>query len=302
MKNIYKLLIAMVVLVSSTELAKAQSTFEKPYPGSTHNYNFDNIDAASTTTWYISRAATIDAAAITSTDGDFAHFTLSTPDGATVAGNDGNLTGTGINEVKIVWNGTATGTYYLFVNVEKDGCSNVKGIQIVVQSGEFNAMIADVTGSATPGSVDPSDPANDITNKTCPDQTTISPIVNMDPDNYSLGTSKLVYRVNREFTNTTNGWQVTFDALRAGASITKVVDAAGTELTAGSIVTVGGTQDYILVTVTVDNEIATADVVLTINSLGTQDLVTSATDNETADNNATHTFSTMPTIGTMGGN
>ena len=302
MKNIYRLLIAMVVLVSSVELTKAQSTYEQPYPGSTHKYNFDNIDATSTTTWYISRAATIDAAALTSADADFAHFTLSTSDGATTADNDGNLTGTGIDEVQIVWNGTATGTYYLFVNVEKDGCSNVKGIQIEVQTGEFNAMIADVTGSATPGTVDPLDAANDITTETCPDQTTISPIVNMTPNTYSLGTSEVVYRVNREFTNTTNGWQVTFDAPRAGASITKIVDAAGTDLAAGLVATVGGTQDYILVTVTVDNAIATADVILTINSAGTQDLVTSATDNESTDNNATHTFKTMPTIGVMGGN
>jgi len=302
MKNIYKLLIVLVVLVSSVELTKAQSTFEEPYPGSTHKYNFDNIDGASTTTWYISRAATIDAAAIKSGDADFAHFTLSTSDGATDAAADGNLTGAGIGEVQIVWNGDATGTYYLFVNVSKDGCSNIKGIKIDVQTGEFNAMIADVTGSDNQGTVDPLDADYDVTTETCPDQSTISPIANLTPNTYSLGTSEIVYRVNREFTNTTNGWQVTFEALRAGASITKIVDAGNNPIAAGLVATVDGVQDYILVTVTVDNAIDTDDVVLAINTAGTMDLITTATDNETADDNATHTFKTMPTIGAMGGN
>lgn len=298
MKNFYKLLIAFVVLVGSAELTKAQSTFEAPYPGSTHTYNFDNIDAASTTTWYISKAATIDAAAIT-TDTD---FTLSASVGGALA-VDGILTGKGISEVKIFWKGVASGTYYLFVNVNDGNCSNVKGIQIIVGDGEFNAMIADVTGASK---VSPTDPTYDatydtdnITTETCPDQSTISPIVNLDPNTHSYGTSEIVYRVDRQFTNTTNGWQVTFDDLRAGARITGVVKATGT----AGVYTVAGTQDYFLVTVEVDNAIATGDVILTINSAGTMDLVTNAADKALPDDNsATHTFKAMPTIGVMGGN
>lgn len=303
MKNIYKLLIVLVVLVSSVELTKAQSsTFEKPWPGSTHTYNFDNIDGGSTTTWFISRAATIGATPITFVTPADSEFTLSTVDGATVADATGNLTGTAISDVKIFWSGKATGTYYLFVNVENDGCSNIKGIQIVVQDGEFNAMIADVTGASN---VSPTDPTYDatydtdnITTETCPDQLTISPIVNVATP-HSYGTSEIVYRVDRQFTNTTNGWQVTFDDLRAGARITGVVKATG----GAGVYTVDGAQDYFLVTVEVDNAIDTSDVVLTINSAGTMDLVTNVTDKALPDDNsATHTFKAMPTIGVMGGN
>lgn len=302
MKNIYKLLIALVVLVSSVELTKAQSTFEAPYPGSSHTYNFDNIDGGSTTTWYISRAAAIGAAPITFATSADSEFTLSTVDGVTEADASGNLTGSAISKVNIFWTGKATGTYYLFVDVSKDGCSNIKGVKIDVQTGEFNAMIADVTGSENQGIVDPSDTDYDVTTETCPDQSTISPIVNLTPDTHSYGTSEIVYRVNREFTNTTNGWQVTFDALRAGASITNIADAAGNSITAGLVATVGGTQDYILVTVTVDNAIATDDVLLIINTDGTKDLVTLATDKTLGDNIATHKFKAMPTIGVLSEN
>ncbi|MCZ4694434.1 hypothetical protein DWB61_03960 [Ancylomarina euxinus] len=302
MKNIYKLLIALVVLVSSAELAKAQSsTFEKPWPGSTHTYGFDNIAGGSTTTWYISRAATLGAAPITFADPADSEFTLSTVDGTIVADASGNLSGTAISDVKIFWTGKATGTYYLFVNVEKDGCSNVKGIKIDVQTGLFNAILADVTGSDNPGTVDPLDAGNDIITETCPDQSTISPIVNLTPDSYSLGTSKIVYRVNREYTNTTNGWQVAFTNLRADATILSVIEAGGKDITASFPYVVAGDQDYVLVTVTVKNELSTLDVVLTLDKVLTKDLVTMAEDSGAGDS-ATHTFKAMPTIGAMNGN
>ncbi|MGZ2370866.1 hypothetical protein ACXR6G_13875 [Ancylomarina sp. YFZ004] len=302
MKNIYKLLIALVVLVSSVELTKAQSsTFEKPWPGSSHTYNFDNIDGGSTTTWYISRAATVGATPITFADFANSEFTLSTLDGNTVADASGNLSGTAISDVRIFWTGKATGTYYLFVDVENDGCSNIKGIQIDVQTGLFNAILADVTGSTTPGTIDPSDPASDIATLTCLDQSTISPIVNSDPDNYDLGTSETVYRINREFTNTTNGWQVAFAALRADASITSVVDAGGTAITTAAPYVIAGDQDYVLVTVTVVNKLITPELILTLDKDLTIDTVTLAKDTGSGDT-VTHTFKALPTIGVMSGN
>lgn len=302
MKNLYKLLIVLVVLVSSVELTKAQSsTFEKPWPGSSHTYEFDNIDGGSTTTWYISRAATLGAAPITFANPTDSEFTLSTLDGATEADAAGNLTGMAISEVKIFWTGKATGTYYLFVNVENDGCSNTKGIKIDVQTGLFNAMIADVTGSDNQGTVDPSDTDYDVTTETCPDQSTISPIVNLDPDTHSLGTSKIVYRVNREYTNTTNGWQVAFTNLRADATILSVVEAGGKDITASSPYIIAGDQNYVLVTVTVKNELVTPVLVLTLDKDLTIDTVTLAKDTGAGDS-ATHTFKAMPTIGVMSGN
>lgn len=295
MKNLYKILIALVVLVSSSEFTKAQSTYELPYPGSVHTYEFDNVVGTSTTDWFVSKDATVGATALVGGAG--AEFVISAVNGTgTSIGGDGVLTGTGVSKVQITWNGTASGKYYVFLNVDDGTCSNLKGYMVDVQTGEFNALIADVTGSATPGTVDTS-VANDITSTTCPDETTISPIVNEGTP--SLGTSDIVFRVNREFTNTTNGWKVAFDALAAGSAIKDVKDASGTTLTDAAGYLVGGDQDYILVTVTVTNAISTPDVILTINSAGTIDVVTNAADNTAADNAATHQFEDMPTIGTI---
>lgn len=301
MKNIYNLLIVLFVLVSSTELTKAQSSFAKPYPGSTHTYEFDNIDPASSTTWYISRDATFDATALSFADPNDSEFTLSTLDGLTVADAAGNLTGTAISKVKIFWTGKAVGTYYLFVNVSKDGCSNLKGYQINVLDGEFNAIVADVTGATI---VDPNDPAYDdseITTNTCPDQTTMSPIVELVPDTYSLGTSTIKFRVNREFTNTTNGWQIAFASLGSEASITKVEDDTDVITADGSgFYQVDGDKDYVIITVTVNNALSTADVSLTLDKDNTIDLVTLVKDTGAGDS-ATHTFNTLPTIGNISG-
>lgn len=297
MKNICKILITLVVLVGFSELVKAQSTYELPYPGASHIYQFDNVAGTSTTNWFVSTDAAVGATALVG--GTTADFVISALDGTgTSVGADGVLTGTGISKVQIIWNGTASGTYYVFLNVNDGTCSNLKGYKVIVQTGEFNALVADVTGSATPGTVDTS-VANDITSLTCPDETTISPIVNDGTP--SLGTSDIVFRVNREFTNTANGWVVVFDALAGGATINKVVDAAGTTITDASGYTVDGAQNYILVTVNVMNEISTPDVVLTINSAGTKDIITGATDKTSGDNSATHQFNDMPTIGTISG-
>jgi len=298
MKNIYKILIALVVLVGSAELTKAQSTFSLPYPGATHTYSFDAVGATNTTTWWISKNAD-GSSPLVATEYEF----VTTGDyDVTTDFNQGaftnQLTGTGISSVTIKWNGSAANKYYLFLEVSDATCSNLKGYMIDVQTGAFNALIADVTGSAAPGTVDTSI-ANDITPLTCPDETSRNPIVNEGI--YSLGTSALVYRVNREFTNTTNGWIVDFDALIAGATISNVKDASGTTITDASGYTVGGDQNYILVTVTVNNTISTPNVELTINSANTKDLVTNAADGDGSDNAATHTFNAIPTIGTMSG-
>lgn len=295
MKNIFKILIALVVLVSFSEFTKAQSTYELPYPGASHTYEFDGVAGTSVTDWFVSRDATVGASPIVG--GASGDFVISAMNGTTPSmGGDGVLTGTGVSKVSIAWNGTAAGTYYVFLNVSDGTCSNLKGYKVVVQTGEFNALIADVTGSATPGTVDTSG-ANDITSLTCPDETTINPIVNEGTP--SLGTSDIVFRVNRQFTNTANGWKVVFDALATGASIKEVKDASGTVITEASGYTVGGTQNYILVTVTVPNAISTPDFILKLNAAGTMDIVTNATDNNTSDNTATHQFNDMPTIGTL---
>lgn len=302
MKNFYKILIAIVVLVGSAELTKAQSTFSLPYPGATHTYSFDAVGSTNTTTWWISKNADGSSPLIAT---EYEFVTTGTGPGEYDVTTDFNqgaftnqLTGTGISSVTIKWNGSASNKYYLFLEVSDATCSNLKGYMIDVQTGAFNALIADVTGSATPGTVDTSI-ANDITPLTCPDETSRSPIVN--EGTYSLGTSALVYRVNREFTNTTNGWIVDFDALIAGATISNVKDASGTTITDASGYTIGGDQDYILVTVTVNNVISTPDVELKINATNTKDLVTNVTDDDGTDNSATHTFNDIPTIGTISG-
>jgi len=208
---------------------------------------------------------------------------------------------TGVSTVKIKWKGIVAKSYYLFLEVDDTNCKNLKGFKIDLQVGDFNAMIADVTGSLNPGTVDPSGP-NDIKSLTCLDETDRQPITNLVGNPYSLGTSAITYRVNREFTNTTNGWQVAFEALRVNASIETVIDEAGTTITAdgSGYYAVDGAQDYVLVTVTVINELVTPAVDLTLDATNTKDTVTGANDS-TTDNVATHTFNAVPTIGTISG-
>ncbi|WP_372641068.1 hypothetical protein [Ancylomarina sp.] len=295
MKNIYKLLIALVVLVGSAELSKAQSTYNNPWQGSSHTYTFGAMNAANDTEWYISQTAGVGVTPIVGSAGN--HFTIAAVDGTgTAIAGDGTLSGKGISTVRVNWDGTASGTYYLYLKVTDagNGCENLKGYKVTIAAGTFNAIALNVTGAGTPGTVAAGDPS--IKTTTCPDQTGFNPIVN---DGYDLGTSALVFRVNREFTNSVNAWQVGLNL--TGATITSVNDEAGDPITAvGGNYPVAGDEDYVLVYVSVTNAESTPLVTFAIDKSNTKDLVTLAEDTGSGDS-VTHTFNALPAIGNIAG-
>ncbi|MDQ2179489.1 hypothetical protein [Marinifilum sp. D714] len=305
MKNIYKLLIAMVVLVSSIELAKAQSsTYSNPWPGSSHTYSFGDNGTTNTTEWFISRNAD-GSNPIVGAAGN--HFTIV---GEGVAGTidaKGVLSGKGINTLRVNWDGNATGVYYIFLQVidATTSCSNLKGYMVDVVTGRFNALAENVTGGTTddknPEFVDDAK----IVAEGCSDETG-NRIVN--DGTFSLGTTEVVFRVKRQYS--LNEWHIDY-GLSVGTT-TKVVAADGSTIAvaAGGGYDIPSANDYVLVYVSVPNvETSAQAVVLTLDSAKTKDNTTSTTDAASkpanpSDNVATYTIKSMPKIGaTMtGGN
>jgi len=303
MKNIYKLLIALVVLVGSTELTKEQGNYQAPWPGSSFKYSFGPMDSGNTTKWYVSTEANVNATPIADPTN---HFTISAIDGTGASVTDGVLTGQGVSQVTINWAGAATGTYYVYLKVfdgDETQCFNVKGFRVDVVSGAFNAIAENVTGGTSTdvtkrGEVDDSK----ILATDCPDESTINPIANDGA--YSLGTTEVVYRVKREFSM--NNWHLKF-GLSVG-TVKYVYGQDNNEITetATNEYDVSAANDYVLVYVTVPNvEDAAQDVTLTVDAANTKDLVTTTTDqgstpaNDPVDNAATYTIKAIPTIGNM---
>jgi len=305
MKNIYKLLIAMVVLVSSVELAKAQVTsFSNPWPGSTHTYSFGDNGDTNTTEWFISQNADGSNPIV----GDVGnHFTLVAEDGTGSVGADGVLSGTKINTLRVNWDGTAAGSYYVFLQVIDAGtdCSNLKGYKVDVVTGRFNAIAENVTGGTTdvdnPQFVDDSK----IVVDGCSDETG-NRIVN--EGTFSLGTSEVAFRVKRQYS--LNKWHIDY-GLSVG-STSKVIAEDGSTL---NVATGGGydipaVNDYVIVYVTVPNAEATSQaVMLTLDGTTTIDMTTTKSDAASlpanpSDNVGTYTIKSMPTISSTmtGGN
>lgn len=241
----------MVVLVSSTELTKAQtSTFNNPWPGSSHTYSFGANAAGNQSHWYVTLDAT-GANPIVAAAGE--PFTLIAEGSTGTVDTDGILKGTEINTLRINWGSTASGTYYVFLNVEDavSNCSNLKGYKVIVSS-TFNAIAANVTGGANKltGVIT----AGDITVDGCPDDSS-NPIAN--DVGYTLGSTELAFKVSRS--GSMNNWQLGYNI--TGATVTNVLvkDVAnadvGTPLNtaAGTSAVITGTNDYVIVYVTVDN-------------------------------------------------
>jgi len=305
MKNIYKILIAIVVLVGSVELTKAQtSSHSNPWPGSTHTYSFGDNGATNTTDWYISRNAD----GSTPIDGPAGnHFTLIDEDGVGTVDGDGVLTGIGVNTLRVNWDGQATGTYYVFLKVTDavTSCSNLKGFKVDVVTGRFNAIAENVTGGTNLANPELVNDANIVADG-CSDETS-NRIVN--DGTFSLGSSEVVYRVKREYS--LNEWHLDY-GLSVGTTTTVVAEDGSTIAAAG-----GGGYDipasvnYVLVYVSVPNVEATSQaVVFTIDGALTKDITTNTADNAStpantpADNTDTYTIKSMPTISSTmtGGN
>lgn len=300
MKKITLLFTLLAIMVSAN--LKGQSTYLLPFRGATQTYTATVTDPGNNNPvrWFVATNATGTTRAVHGTDYTF----------VTAGYNSGNnqLQGTGIYSVDIRWGaGVAVGTnYFVFLEVDDDvtACTNRMALQVAITA-SFNAILADVSGVANPGSVD----ATTVPLSSCPG-VVINPLWN-GTGQTDIGYSELVFRVNREFSQL--AWQFEYRVTEAtskpiAVQNVRVVNASGTQVYTGTnatgIINLASTQDYALVYVRVTNQ---QGVVLGIN----MDLITAGNntkdagnnaDSKSADNSADHTIDPMPAITGFGGN
>jgi len=305
MKNIYKILIALVVLVSSVELTKAQSHYLTPWPGATHTYNFADVAGGNVTNWWVA----------TSTDGltKAVHGTDYTFVTAGYDGTDDRLEGIGVASVQLTWGASVSpGTdYYVFLEVkDASGCINLKAGKVTIVNTVFNALALDVTtatGNAY-GTIPSGDPS--LLASTCPDDV-VSPVSN--DGGYDIGSTQLVFRVERE--NSMNGWQFEYelseDADKAFAVTNVTVkDPADALIVSqdntktGVVTGIASVNNYVVVYVTVTNQ---QDVVLDLDfdlltaGNNTKDSAGAIDNGAGADDKAQHQIKPMPVINGFSG-
>ena len=293
-------------LLLFTVVSMAQSTYLLPWRGATHTYTATVTDAGNDNPvrWYVTTDAAGTIKADTTTDFKFITSGYSEPDSA--------LSGTAVYSVDIEWGTTVAEAtnFYVYIEVDDDasGCTNTMSLHVQIAA-DFNAVAWDVTGSATPGTVDPDSVGEDVEEISCP-----GPIE--DPlwdgsDHTDIGYSELVYRVDRQFSIL--AWQFEYQ-LSEGTSQSfnleniTFVDAGGTELYNGTNLTgtinVDSDEDYVLVYVQITNQQAvTLDFdfdLITANNL-TKDSDDNL-DSNSADNSADHIIQPMPAITGFGGN
>ena len=302
MKHTIKITL-LFLLVSFT--AMGQSTYLNPFNGATHTYDATVVDDGdpNPVRWYVATDAEGNTKANHGTDYTFITSGYN-------AGTD-QLEANAVYSVQIEWGtGLTDGTnFYVYIEVDDDvtDCTNRMALQVTIAS-EFNALVYNVTGSATPGTVNPSNPANDIETETCPDDV-INAVWN-GTGHSNIGYSELIFRVERELSLL--AWQFEYALSEASAQAfsvnnIRVVNQSGTEIYSGTDITrvqsVAATQNYVLVYVQLDNQQGVnleMDMdLLTVNN-NTKDAGDNL-DNNAGDNNARHTIQPMPVISGFGG-
>lgn len=305
MKKRILFITSMLLMISGWVMG--QSTFRNPYPGYTHTYKATVTDhAGKDTRWYVST----DAAGLVKADTTL-NFRFVT---AGYAEPDSVLSGVAVDSVLITWNPavTAATNFYLFIEVDDEvsNCTNKMGMAIQIAA-DFNALVYDVTGSATPGTVVPG-PSDDITEETCPDDV-IDPLWDGAKSGHTdIGYSEIVYRVQRQFS--VLGWQFsyaisegtsqpfTLDSIRFVDANNDVLAITGKTATTGGVL-VDNTAAYVLAYVYITNQQdQLLDIDFTINSnvVALQD-AGSNSDSNAGDNVADHTILPMPAITNFSG-
>lgn len=296
-----------LLLLFVSGIALAQSTYVNPFPGYTHTYTVAVVDPGddNPVSWYVSTTADGSVKAAHGTDYTF----------VTSGYNSGNdqFEGTAVYEVDITWGATVTpaSNYWVYFEVddETSGCTNRSALPVQIAA-DFNALVYDVTGSATPGTIVPG-PSDDILDETCPDDI-IDPV--WDGDSHTnIGYSEIVYRIERQFS--VLGWQFSYsisegssqsftvDSIRFEDDANNVLSITGQTATTGGVA-VNSSEDYVLAYVYITNQQGmTLDIDFTINSdvVDLEDSGASA-DSNTGDNLADHTILPMPVISNFGGN
>lgn len=294
------LFILLVIMVSANLLG--QSTYLLPNRGVRHTYTATVTDPGNNNPvrWYVATNATGSAHAVHGTD-----YTFVTG-GFNAANNQ--LEGTGVYSVDITWGTALTlGTnYFVFLEVDDDvtHCTNRMAIQVTISS-SFNAILADVTGAVSPGTVDPTV----VPASSCPGDV-INPLWN-GVSQTDVGFTELVFRVNRQYS--LSAWQFEYRLSEGNSrpiTVTnvRVVNESGTQIYSGTnttgIINLASSSNYSLVYVRVANQpgvMLDIDMNLLTAGNNTKD-ADSYPDSNNSDNSADHTIEPMPAITGFGGN
>jgi hypothetical protein len=304
-------LLLFLLLVTFAFSMNAQSTYDSPWVGATHHYVATVTDAGNNNPvrWWVAT----DAAGNTKA----AYTTVYEFDTLGYDAGDDRFEDIAVYSVPIKWASSLNDGDIFFVVFEVDddvsNCTNRMTMQVEIEAA-FNALVWDVTGSATPGTVIVDGGAGDDTvDPTCPD-----PVQNPLWDGVShtdIGNSEIVFRVNKQ--NTLLDWQFEFEISEGTAqsfsidSIRFEDDLGGTlavanqtgDLTGGDV-SVNSTEDWVLAYVYIRNQQGiTLDInfdLITTNNL-TRDAGNNL-DSVPGDNSAGHTIQPMPVITNFGGN
>jgi hypothetical protein len=296
-----QILLITLLLLATAFTVRAQSTFENPYRGATHNYNATVAAGAGLVTrWYVATDAAGNKA-VQGTD-----YTVTAASGAFSA-LENAWTGTGVYAVDITWGlGLTVGNnYYVFLEVDDavSGCTNNMALQVTIAS-DFNALAYNVTGSANPFAAVQGDA--DIVAANCPDDI-VNPVFD-GTGHTNIGTTQVVFKVERQFSVV--AWQFEYSVNNggtalAGLSNVRIVNGSNTQLYNGTnstgIISLAANQDFALVYLTIANQQGATiniDFDLIIANGNTSD--TDGNLDSSADN-ASYTIQPLPVITGFGG-
>ncbi|MCL3782719.1 hypothetical protein EMN47_20220 [Prolixibacteraceae bacterium JC049] len=283
----------------------AQSTYNAPWPGATHTYSITLPDNSvqNPVRWYVASA----------TDGTKATYnTVYTFVTSGYSSSNDQLEGTGVYSVQITWatNVPLDTDYYVFFEMDSDGCTNKMALPVHTVANGFNAMAYNVTNVSDPANYGTDTSGGSGTNQeSCPADPS-NPIWN-GTGHTNIGSTELIYRVERH--NSNNKWNLSY-ALTETNSVAFTVEQVrvlgednSTQLatfTAASGTTatdvIDANQDYVLVYVKVANQQGTS-LDINFSVANSKDAVTNTVDTNAADNAVLHTIKTMPTISGFSG-
>lgn len=289
-------LILIVLICWIAEKVNGQSTYLLPARGATHTYNalVNDPEGVNTVRWYVATNPDGSIRAIHGKDYTF----------LTSGYNSDNdqLQGNGVYSVKISWSSALVPGTNFFVFFEVDdsasGCTNKMALPVTISTG-FNALVADVTGSMNPGTVDPTT----ISPGSCPG-VVINPLWN-GVSQTDVGSTQLIFRVNRQFS--IQDWQFEYQISEESSvpfiiQETRIIGESGTQLYSGSTFTgtvnLPANENYALVYVKVATQQGVAlniNLNLLVENNNTKDAANFHDSNST-DNTADHAIEPMPEI------
>lgn len=304
------MLLAFVALWGTAAKAQTSSTYQAPFKGSTHTYTANGTAYTGlTTTWYVAT----DNIGNKAEYGNGNIYTFAeTPTGATITG--GVLSGTNKSSVKIKWeNGAVLSTqYYVFFEVEKDGCTNRMALPVTISESDFkfNALVYNVTGADNEFAAT-KDGAG-IFSEGCPDD--VDNPIWVGSAQSDLGTTVVTFKVDRQPSGHNKAWQFGYKITNAtGGTLTNLknvkIVSPNTSVLYSGLASSGtvtnkltATDNYAIVYVEVaNNNLGNMSVVnFSLVPADTKD-ADSNPDYTATDNTATYTIKAMPIVSGFGG-